>query len=230
MSVKLHPCLICSSVTRNRVTCSKACASKRFEKPLVNCKQCGNSISKNFDKKNFCNHSCAAKFNNKGIVRNPYGNGGFIEGISSGRGNNSGGLAAEVKEPLCCSHCETILKSQSKKFCSSKCRGLYLKNKNIKAWLEDDSIHNGKDNLPHHIRDYLLAEAGYRCTVSSCGWGEVNQFTGRVPLEVDHVDGDAHNNSKDNLRVVCPQCHALSPFHRALNRKSSRVDRGRSSK
>lgn len=226
MSVKIHPCLVCLTPTRNRVTCSKECSSKRFEKELVDCKECGKTIPKNFKDIKFCSRSCAATFNNKGVSRNTLGKGGFTEGVPTGRGNNGGG---RVKILNHCRRCSREI-SITNVYCSRKCSAMYRKESNVASWLADDTIHNGKSVLPKHVRDYLLAEAGYRCTVSSCGWGEVNQFTGRVPLEVDHVDGDAHNNSKDNLRVVCPQCHALSPFHRALNRKSSRVDRGRSSK
>jgi len=29
-----------------------------------------------------------------------------------------------------------------------------------------------------------------------------------IPLEVDHIDGDHHNNEITNLRVLCPNCHA----------------------
>lgn len=93
----------------------------------------------------------------------------------------------------------------------------------VKLWVDDDTVYNGKDTLPHAVRNYLIAKADYKC--SKCDWSEVNQYTGRIPLEVDHIDGDAHNNIEANLQVLCPQCHACTPSHRALNKKSSRTGR-----
>jgi len=29
-----------------------------------------------------------------------------------------------------------------------------------------------------------------------------------LQLVIDHVDGDYHNNEADNLRYLCPNCHA----------------------
>jgi len=29
-----------------------------------------------------------------------------------------------------------------------------------------------------------------------------------VPLELDHIDGNHFNNYFDNLRIICPNCHA----------------------
>lgn len=41
---------------------------------------------------------------------------------------------------------------------------------------------------------------------------------GRIPLELDHINGDRHDNRLENLRVLCPNCHSLKPTHRGLNR------------
>jgi len=32
-----------------------------------------------------------------------------------------------------------------------------------------------------------------------------------LPLEVHHVDGNKKNNLRENLQVLCPNCHALTP-------------------
>jgi hypothetical protein len=40
-----------------------------------------------------------------------------------------------------------------------------------------------------------------------------------MPLELDHVDGDKTNNQLDNLRMICPNCHALTPTYRGKNTK-----------
>lgn len=55
-----------------------------------------------------------------------------------------------------------------------------------------------------------------RC--EDCGWAQKSS-DGRLPLELDHINGDSHDNRLDNLRVLCPNCHSLKPTHRGRNRK-----------
>lgn len=51
-----------------------------------------------------------------------------------------------------------------------------------------------------------------------CGWKKVSD-DGRLPLELDHINGDSTDNQLKNLRVLCPNCHSLQPTHRGRNRK-----------
>ena len=41
-------------------------------------------------------------------------------------------------------------------------------------------------------------------------------FVGLVSaqLEIDHIDGDRKNNSKDNLKTLCCNCHALKSYNK----------------
>ena len=38
-----------------------------------------------------------------------------------------------------------------------------------------------------------------------------------IPLEVHHEDGDPLNNEMDNLKLLCPNCHALTENYRGKN-------------
>ena len=51
-----------------------------------------------------------------------------------------------------------------------------------------------------------------------CGWAEKSE-DGRLPLELDHINGDVHDNRLENLRILCPNCHSLKLTHRGCNRK-----------
>lgn len=52
-----------------------------------------------------------------------------------------------------------------------------------------------------------------------CGWAKKNK-DGYLPLELDHINGDRHDNRLENLRILCPNCHSLKPTHRGRNRNS----------
>jgi len=66
---------------------------------------------------------------------------------------------------------------------------------------------------------YLLDKFG-ACVM--CGWAERNPVTGKIPLHIDHIDGDWRNNRPENLRVLCPNHHALTANYGALNRGNGR--------
>ncbi len=51
-----------------------------------------------------------------------------------------------------------------------------------------------------------------------CGWAQ-ETTDGYLPLELDHINGDHHDNRLENLRILCPNCHSLQPTHRGKNRK-----------
>src|SRR5262249_31608803 len=73
------------------------------------------------------------------------------------------------------------------------------------------------------LRKYLTRRLGERC--SRCGWAERHAITKKVPIEVEHIDGNWRNNRLDNLTLLCPNCHALTPTFRALNRGRGRAHR-----
>lgn len=51
-----------------------------------------------------------------------------------------------------------------------------------------------------------------------CGWAEMS-MDGRIPVELDHINGKRNDNRLENLRVLCPNCHSLQPTHRGKNKK-----------
>lgn len=77
--------------------------------------------------------------------------------------------------------------------------------------------------LSDPIRAYMLETHGGKC--SRCDWAERNPKTERVPLAIDHINGDWTNNRKENLRLLCPNCHSLTETYMNLNRGNGRTYR-----
>ena len=106
-------------------------------------------------------------------------------------------------------------------YCGHTCQQIFLQRAYIERWLA------GKENgilsdsaVSGRIRRYLISLRGNKC--EKCGWHEVNQTTGLVPLQMEHVDGDWKNNRPENLQLLCPNCHSLTPTFGSLNRGRGR--------
>lgn len=72
-------------------------------------------------------------------------------------------------------------------------------------------------------KSYLIEKYGNKCM--DCGWCEVNKTSNKIPIELEHIDGNSENNILDNLKLLCPNCHSLTSTYRALNKGNGRHKR-----
>lgn len=74
----------------------------------------------------------------------------------------------------------------------------------------------------HKLKNRLFAAGIKKQKCEICGWNKKSK-DGRIPLELDHINGDRHDNRIVNLRILCPNCHSLQATHRGRNIKKVRV-------
>lgn len=137
----------------------------------------------------FCSRSCAAKFNNSKYPKR------------SGKGF--------------CKSCNIKI-SISRTYCSNCWSG----NKTIalnrlNKWINGEWSGGTNKGLSNTVRNYLLKEANYSC--SSCGFNKNHPDDNKTILEINHINGDGTDHKRENLEVLCPNCHALTSTYRGRN-------------
>ena len=118
-----------------------------------------------------------------------------------------------------CPTCSIEPKQFGHIYCSNKCQWKHEHYRWVMKWFSGvEYIGEGTK----HIKRYLIDTFGNKC--SECGWAEVNERTGHVPIQLDHiVDGNSKNNRPENVRLLCPNCHSLTPTFGGLNRGNGRA-------
>ena len=107
-----------------------------------------------------------------------------------------------------------LTKKNQKVYCSNKCQRASDRIVNTQVWLESGRAGFAGTHPDHYIRLYLLEDQSACCAIC----GQANTWLG-APLVfvLDHIDGDASNNSRENLRLVCPNCDSQLPTFKARN-------------
>lgn len=191
--------------TRKKEFCSRKCTNQyqtQISTKEIFCKNCNTAVTKKLSEisnNNFCSQSCAASYNNR----------------------NRAAKHPQITHD--CVICGQKTKKNSIKYCSIKCQHQHYRDEKIKEWLNgnfSNAITGKTLQIKPFIRNYLKDKALNKC--SKCGWNDINPVTKRCPLEINHIDGNPLNNDILNLEVLCPNCHALTPNFRALNKNSPR--------
>lgn len=126
------------------------------------------------------------------------------------------------KDVRFCGSCNSKLSYSQDKFCSRQCKADFDYKSFIERWKDGQELGmSGKDGISGHIEKYMKLKFDNKC--QTCGWNEINKNSGKVPLHIHHINGDSHDNSEENLELLCPNCHSLTENYGSMNKNSTRV-------
>lgn len=128
----------------------------------------------------------------------------------------------KVRKDCVCVNCGKVFypsKNMTGKYCSNKCQQQYRSKLKYKEFKLNLKSYAGQSNM-RWVKPYILKEQDDRCAI--CGMKNVwnNQ---PIVFILDHIDGHANNNTRKNLRLICPNCDSQLPTYKSKNKNSDRV-------
>lgn len=102
--------------------------------------------------------------------------------------------------------------------------GVYKPNQGGKGLVKDRSdtkvplqeIFDGQhpEYQTYKLKVRLIKEGYIEDKCSICGWDKKPEGREFTPCELDHINGNPSDHRLENLRLICPNCHSLTPTYR----------------
>nr|WHW29725.1 hypothetical protein [uncultured bacterium] len=82
-----------------------------------------------------------------------------------------------------------------------------------------DYLSNRASIQSYKLKNRLVKEGVLKRVCQNCG---LARWLGKpIPVELDYINGNNKDNRLPNLRLLCPNCHALTPTYRSKNRSKA---------
>lgn len=122
-----------------------------------------------------------------------------------------------------CNYCGKECKCSTNKlnkYCSNSCQGLFKKHKILNEWL-NGNYYNKKGNPPDVAKNWISEQQNHKCLIC-----DISEWNGKpITFQFDHIDGNPDNNTKENIRMLCPNCHSQTDTFGVKNKKSKHSQR-----
>ena len=129
---------------------------------------------------------------------------------------------SKYSDDICAVCGKQLLKNHLSPYCQEHYRE-HCRIEKINLWLQTGNVGVSVDTtIRGAVRDYILNDQNQQCAI--CGID--NQWNGKkLNFILDHIDGDASNSTRDNLRLICPNCDSQLDTYKSKNKNSSRNKR-----
>lgn len=145
-------------------------------------------------------------------------------------------IAEYLDNPIVCakSDCSNAISYKARKtskYCSRSCSASVNNFKNPKrtaapkpitrSEITETKFQLGILTNRSTLKRKLVSIYGHKCSICLN-----TEWCGKpIPIELDHINGNAGDNQPRNLRLLCPNCHSQTPTAKGKNKGNGRKSR-----